>query len=77
MTQLAGRRVGFLVFGVLTLGLAGSWLHWQFGRPAPVAAIDYRNGEVVAQGKAAYAELCASCHGSGLEGQANWRERRA
>ncbi|WP_245596986.1 MULTISPECIES: c-type cytochrome [Leisingera] len=27
----------------------------------------------IAQGKALYAEYCASCHGANLEGQPNWR----
>lgn len=31
--------------------------------------------EVVARGKAVYAESCAACHGPELEGQPNWRER--
>lgn len=36
-----------------------------------------QNERVVAEGQAIYAEHCASCHGKRLEGQANWRERRA
>lgn len=28
-------------------------------------------------GRALYATHCASCHGTNLEGQPNWRERRA
>lgn len=35
------------------------------------------NGRVVAQGQALYQEHCASCHGAGLEGQANWKQRKA
>jgi len=31
---------------------------------------------LVAQGRALYAENCASCHGANLEGEANWRQRR-
>lgn len=30
----------------------------------------------IAMGAALYTEHCASCHGAGLEGEANWRERR-
>ena len=29
----------------------------------------------VAEGAAVYAETCAACHGTRLEGQPNWRER--
>lgn len=29
------------------------------------------------EGRALYMEHCASCHGADLEGQENWRERRA
>ncbi len=31
----------------------------------------------LAAGKALYVQHCASCHGTDLEGQANWRERKA
>ncbi|HEY1385024.1 MAG TPA: cytochrome c [Dongiaceae bacterium] len=30
---------------------------------------------IVARGKDVYGASCASCHGTNLEGQANWRER--
>jgi len=32
---------------------------------------------IVAQGAGLYAQYCASCHGSNLEGQPNWRGRNA
>jgi mono/diheme cytochrome c family protein len=35
------------------------------------------NAAELAEGKALYMEHCASCHGRDLEGQDNWRERRA
>ncbi|PWC43843.1 cytochrome c [Azospirillum sp. TSO22-1] len=37
---------------------------------------DPDNAPLVALGKLTYAQHCASCHGAGLEGQPNWRERR-
>ena len=35
------------------------------------------NKKVLEQGKAIYADQCASCHGENLEGEPNWRERKA
>ena len=35
------------------------------------------DGALVAQGAAVYARECAACHGEQLEGQENWRQRRA
>lgn len=35
------------------------------------------DAEVLARGKAVYFAHCASCHGTKLEGQPNWRERDA
>ena len=75
--QLARRRVGLLLAGILVIGLLGAALYWQFGRPTSVVTIDYRNADAVALGKEVYANQCASCHGADLEGQPNWRQRRA
>jgi mono/diheme cytochrome c family protein len=38
--------------------------------------IDAGNNVLVAQGRGLYAAHCASCHGSNLEGEENWRQRR-
>jgi mono/diheme cytochrome c family protein len=43
------------------------------GKPAA----DPTDEAQVAAGKRVYEAHCASCHGARLEGQANWRERRA
>lgn len=37
--------------------------------------LDYKNPQVVAQGKKIYITNCASCHGNKLEGQPNWEKR--
>lgn len=39
--------------------------------------IDPGDAAQVALGRQVYAEACASCHGSALEGQAGWRSRNA
>ena len=39
--------------------------------------VDPTNVELVAQGKTLYHGHCASCHGSALEGEPDWRTRRA
>jgi mono/diheme cytochrome c family protein len=36
---------------------------------------DPHNPALIARGKVVYAKQCASCHGSNLEGQPNWRKR--
>jgi mono/diheme cytochrome c family protein len=47
------------------------------GRPGAAAAyIDPSDTTLVARGKPVYAQQCAACHGAGMEGQPNWRERR-
>ena len=38
---------------------------------------DASDSELVAQGSTIYTASCASCHGQRLEGQANWRVRKA
>jgi mono/diheme cytochrome c family protein len=37
----------------------------------------YTDPQVLAQGRAIYADHCASCHGAGLEGQPDWRRPNA
>ncbi len=40
-------------------------------------AADPKDATQVAKGREVYASQCASCHGDKLQGQANWRQRRA
>ncbi|AWJ86257.1 cytochrome C (plasmid) [Azospirillum sp. TSH58] len=42
----------------------------------PKAGADPTDDAQVAQGKAVYAEQCASCHGTRLEGQPEWQSRK-
>lgn len=47
-------------------------------RPGPgQALVDPGDAELVALGKEVYAAQCAACHGAALEGEPNWRQRRA
>lgn len=48
------------------------------GESSPIAGkIDVRNAEQVALGARVYQQHCANCHGAKLEGQPEWRTRRA
>ena len=50
------------------------------GGDSPVTyagSADASDAELVARGSMIYSQSCASCHGSNLEGQANWRVRKA
>jgi len=65
---LAGTVAVIMLGGGLGLGLrmlAG-------GEPTKP---DPNSLNLVARGKAVYAQQCASCHGANLEGQPNWRDR--
>ena len=50
---------------------------WRNGPDAGDSRADASNPELVALGAAVYVEHCASCHGERLEGEPNWRRRKA
>jgi mono/diheme cytochrome c family protein len=56
---------------VLAAGGAIGWILM----PSGVPRIDPGDAAQVALGRSVYAAQCARCHGAGLEGQPNWRER--
>lgn len=64
-----------MAYGVIALPACIATLIaiWQPWRMPPSA--DAADPRLVAEGRAIYAEHCASCHGKNLEGQANWKER--
>ncbi len=70
-------RRTYLGVGIAALLVAG-WAAYLF-----LAALSGGNAlvpddpAVVAAGQQVYAAECASCHGADLEGQPDWRERRA
>jgi mono/diheme cytochrome c family protein len=57
-----------------TLALAGI-SGWFFLHRAPRANPD--DVAQVARGRQVYAAQCAACHGANLQGEANWKERKA
>lgn len=68
-----------VVVVAVAAGLVAAWSILSDGtgsRPHPGRA-DASDPELVARGSAVYAESCASCHGVNLEGQPNWRQRKA
>jgi len=64
----------------IMLAIAAIWLTNDLRRAALAPRgfhIDPGDARLVAHGRALYVGHCAACHGQQLEGQANWRERRA
>lgn len=64
----------FFVIAVVTAGI-----YLAVGKPTAEATLsaDPSNAELVAMGRQVYASQCAACHGANLEGQPNWRSRKA
>ncbi|WP_243634778.1 c-type cytochrome [Roseicella frigidaeris] len=58
----------------LVASLGGAWLLTPGGQNRTVAGVD---AATLARGQQLYTQHCASCHGAELEGQPNWRQRRA
>ncbi len=57
---------------VLALGVLALWRGESvLDRAGP------ENADQVARGRVVYDQHCASCHGDSLQGQPNWRERKA
>ncbi len=76
MKRTAG---SLLIPGAVLLALAaGSYWYWLdgSGRSTP-GQLEPSKTRVVAQGQGLYQEHCASCHGASLEGQADWKQRKA
>jgi len=66
--------LGFTAGAVVLIGAYG-WVLLGGGEDA--AAMDPDDPRQVAMGRPLYAEYCAECHGADLEGEPNWRQRRA
>jgi mono/diheme cytochrome c family protein len=68
-------RVGkpWLLTGCALVLALGAGLFWYVQHAAQTGA-DPTNPELVALGTSVYAQRCASCHGTHLEGQPKWQE---
>lgn len=73
--MIRGRKYALAAAGLIVIG-AIVVLVGRGGSPA-VPQLRPDDPEAVARGAALYARHCASCHGARLQGQPNWRTRRA
>jgi len=62
-------RVGFLILASLAVAAGLLWAVLDRSHTGP----EVRSSDSRATGAELYAQHCASCHGSKLEGQPNWR----
>ena len=68
-------KPSWLVVGLALLIAGGAGAYYVFTGSGAAAGIDPDNRARVALGERLYADNCASCHGTQLEGQADWRQR--
>ena len=68
-----GMKLGSVI-GAVVLAVGMAVLVVGRSQSAP-DGFGYRDEAVVAEGRALYDAQCAACHGAGLEGEADWRER--
>lgn len=68
------KKVLIAVLAMVALVVAASM---TLREPRAGMRADPTNPSQVALGRVVYSQHCASCHGSKLEGQPNWRKRRA
>jgi mono/diheme cytochrome c family protein len=61
-----------IILAGLTIAAGGAALYPLFAA-GDAAMFPYSDAEVVAEGRALYADHCAACHGADLEGQPDWR----
>ena len=69
------KRKSGIVAGVTLLAVTAIVALWLFSENATLGRADANDPELVSLGQQVYAEQCAACHGSRLEGQPNWRQR--
>lgn len=73
---MANIKVVLAVSAGIAVVAAGAFLYGSV-RDVDSAFIDPADRQLVVQGKAIYANSCASCHGASLQGQPDWRRRMA
>lgn len=74
---MSPRRKRFLIAAALSAVTAAAAVAALPGESEEALGADPSDRALVALGADVYARECASCHGVNLEGQANWRVRRA
>lgn len=70
------RRSAYLLLGAVAVA-AVAGVGWLFWPSSTAGRADPDDARQVALGETAYGQYCANCHGAKLEGQPNWRSRRA
>ncbi len=66
--------------GLALAGVAAALVWWRLSGPSetrPAGLLRPDDAALLQRGEALYRAHCAGCHGAGLQGQANWRERGA
>jgi len=75
MSAYRSSLLGLVVSAVALLAVVAAAI-WFAMRGAPAgSAADPNDARQVAHGREVYLRYCASCHGTQLEGQPNWRGR--
>jgi len=68
----------WIVPGLLVVaGLGAAAIYSEFWSGGTALGMDPGDAAKVALGRQVYEANCAFCHGAGLQGQANWRQRGA
>ena len=71
--RLTARR-GLLISVAVLVVAAGVAVYLAATQPRPL--LQPNDPTVIQRGAAVYAQACANCHGTNLEGQPNWQVRR-
>jgi mono/diheme cytochrome c family protein len=71
------KMIGGLAIGAVSVLTLVFYLASLGEQATPVATLTPNDKDVVSLGEEIYAQNCKSCHGTKLEGQANWRQRDA
>lgn len=67
-----------ILLGVVAAAGAGGYLYFlRDDTDSPTEIMRSSDAQVLARGATQYRNHCAICHGSNLEGEANWRTRKA
>jgi len=72
-----GRRLALLLGAIVVLLAAGAVIAMRLWPERPADVVAAETPEMLALGEAVYGQACASCHGASLQGQPDWRTRRA